>query len=295
MKKILAAVLALVLCMGLFTACGGSKQTNQGTAATEPAETYVVSMSEYIGLYMDDNSQRASMTILPSKEYGDLHINIHWASSAFQASEWDFLAAYDDKTGEVYYHNGEHYETEWADEEHYSKTAIYENGEGTFRFNEDGKLLWISDDESSKDAVFSRVDTGVPTPEQFVNDYFKVVGSYEQGTAGSSLKEAIAAKDAVYFAVFNTLYNADLQKMRDNMLAGWESMSKDDQERFDANFMNVVDLVNKAIENYDSVAGTFEDAGVGDIMRDLIKAEEGRLSWETLSANTFTMGNQIAD
>jgi hypothetical protein len=143
--------------------------------------------------------------------------------------------------------------------------------------------------------VFSRVDTGVPTAEQFVNDYFKVIGSYEQGTAGSSLKEAIAAKDAVYFAVFNTMYNADLQKMRDNMLAGWESMSKEDQERFDANFLNVVDLVNKAAEDYDSVAGTFEDAGVGDIMRDLIKAEEGRLSWETLSANTFTMGNQIAD
>ena len=128
-----------------------------------------------------------------------------------------------------------------------------------------------------------------PTAEQFVDGYFKVIGGVEQGTAGSSLKLAKAAEEAFAFAQKFAINSVDNKALRDNMLKGWESMSAEEQNAFDANFLNVVELLKDVSAN--KIPAEFEDAGVADQLKELLQQKGAYANWDTLTANTLTMGN----
>lgn len=128
-----------------------------------------------------------------------------------------------------------------------------------------------------------------PTAEQFVDGYFKVIGGVEQGTAGSSLKLAKAAEEAFAFAQTYAINSVDNKTLRDNMLKGWESMTDEERSAFDANFLDVVELLKDV--SADKIPAEFEDAGVADALKTLLQQKGAYANWDTLTANTLTMGN----
>ena len=142
---------------------------------------------------------------------------------------------------------------------------------------------------------------GTQTPKQaapvsaeaFADRYFRATSQLAPGTAGSSLRQAQAEYEIVRFAADGDFANCDVPTMRDNMLAGWESLSADEQTQFDEAFYGegMWSAINALFENYDEVKGVYEDAGVGDELAKLVKDENVKASWETLLANSFTMGN----
>ena len=132
----------------------------------------------------------------------------------------------------------------------------------------------------------------VPTAQAFADSYFRVVGSFHPGTAGSSLRQAQAACAAVHFAASNRLAEADIPGMRSAMLAAWESLTDDERSWFDENFIGLAELVEACHADWESNRALFEDAGVADQMAILTSDPAAMAHWDTLRANTLTLGNE---
>ena len=134
----------------------------------------------------------------------------------------------------------------------------------------------------------------VPDAGAFADFYFRAVAGIPQGVAGASLSQAQCACDVLAFAAGNELWLADEDTLRANMLEAWESLTDDERASFDANFPELNELLNSCFEDWDANRGPFEDAGVADIMEELFEGGTAQWSWDTLSANTWTLGNSEA-
>lgn len=143
----------------------------------------------------------------------------------------------------------------------------------------------------SEEYIEEEIEIFAPDAEAFADFYFRVVAGIPQGTAGSSLAAAQSACDVLSFAAGNELWLADTDTLRANMLEAWESLTDDERANFDSNFPNLNELLYGSIEDWDANRGIFEDAGVSDIMEELLEDEAAQWSWDTLSANTWTLGN----
>ena len=93
------------------------------------------------------------------------------------------------------------------------------------------------------------------------------------------------------FAAVNELCITDYPSFRDNLLEGFEELSKEEQEAFDANLVDITQLIDDCVVNWEANKGTFEDAGVADLMYVFLSDPIAVLSWDMLKSNTFTMGN----
>ena len=131
----------------------------------------------------------------------------------------------------------------------------------------------------------------VPSAEAFADFYFRVVAGYQKGVAGASLSEAEAASAVLGFAAGNELWNADIETLRTNMLEGWESLTDDERANFDANFPDLVGLMNACFEDWNGNRGRFDDAGVADAMEENLAMDKAKESWDMLNAHTWTLGN----
>ena len=273
MKKLLCMVLAMLLALSLV-ACGAQKADG----------------STYIGTWV---CGRATLTI--ATEGDGYRCHIHWGSSAFESAEWDYLC-YLDKTGVLKNDGtGERLSLVYAEDGSITTAdEVYADGAATFTIGEDGLLMWQDAvEDAGKDMAFERVQFvgDTVTQEMFVNDYFRVIGGFAQGTSGSSLKMAQAACDALRFAVLNRIDNMDVQTLRDTLLTAWESMTDDERNAFDANFISVLQLMNDCFADWEGARGRFDDAGVGEDMAVLLADPSAQDAWSTLSSHTLTMGN----
>ena len=133
-----------------------------------------------------------------------------------------------------------------------------------------------------------------PTVEALAEGYFGVLSRLEFGTAGISLKIAVAASEVCSFAVDHDLYNPDVAPLRANMLAAFEGMSEDEQAAFWEGFDAVRGLLDDCLEDYDANRAVFEDAGVIDAMDTVMYDPLNRLAWENLRDHTVSMENEIA-
>lgn len=131
-----------------------------------------------------------------------------------------------------------------------------------------------------------------PSTQDLVKGYFNVIGSIPKGTAGASLKLAEAAVAVFRFAQDYSLAGCDISAMRDNMLNAWEKvLDEEERANFDENFMDVVTFMDEAQKDPSSVAGQLEDAGVKADFEKLASQADAWDNWDTLKANTLTMGN----
>ncbi|MBQ3467321.1 MAG: hypothetical protein IJH21_03240, partial [Oscillospiraceae bacterium] len=73
----------------------------------------------------------------------------------------------------------------------------------------DGASDWVSD-AAAVDHTESPAPAKAPTVEALTEGYFNVLSGLESGTAGASLKTAIAASEVCAFAQAHALYNPDV-------------------------------------------------------------------------------------
>ena len=138
------------------------------------------------------------------------------------------------------------------------------------------------------------IEVCVPDADAFAEFYFRVVAETPQGTAGASLAAARAACDVLGFAWGNELWLADEETLHSNMLEAWESLTDEERANFDANFPVLDGLVNSCFEDWESNRSRFGDAGAEDTMTELLEDGTAQWSWETLSAQTRTLGSTEA-
>ena len=239
--------------------------------------------------------ERASIEITQNGETS--HCLVHWGSSAFETTVWEYDCTFDGealtspetgkKTNLIFSDDGSVEASE----------VVFDDGAARFRINEKGNLVWEDLKENAAEGMeFVHVGDmpsggDSPTADAFADGYFRLIGGIETGTAGSSLKMAKAACDAVRFAADNHLEAADIETMRSEMLTAWEGLSDEERSAFDGNFMDVVMLLDQCMEDPASNHGMFEDAGAAEEMDALLADEAAMEAWRTLRDHTLTMGN----
>ena len=130
-----------------------------------------------------------------------------------------------------------------------------------------------------------------PDADVLADGYFRVVAGVPRATAGASLMAAQAACDVLGFAADNEIWLADVESLRANMLAAWESLTDDERANFDENFPDLNALVNSCYEDWESNRGRFDDAGAAERMEELMEDGTAQWSWDVLSSHTWTLGN----
>lgn len=108
---------------------------------------------------------------------------------------------------------------------------------------------------SMKPAETAEADSTPPVSQEELRlRLVEPILNYSPGTAGSSLKLAIAATDVLSFAA-EYGGNVDLSLI-------WAELPEEEQARFQENVDAIAELLGIMRSNYDSVSGLFEDAGI---------------------------------
>ncbi len=288
MKRFITLALTLALVFSL-AACGAKAPATQTPA---PAETPVsesgIREEDYIGTW----------------ECGDLFdIEIAKVDTGYRVvvkSDDDSnkkIFSYDcyfDGVSLVSNETGERSDLVLNDDELVSSNTVWADGATALTIGADGNLTWSEFKEDTGAGLSFRHESSIeeaPSVEDFCEDYFLPANSWHPGTAGSSLKLAMAACEVLEFAEDEDLWNTDVPAMRDNMLTAFESMSSDDRAVFDENFMSIYALIDSCFEDWESNRGAFEDSGTAGKMAALLADPMVKVSWEVLRNHTFTMGN----
>ncbi len=129
MKKMISVCLALVLALGLTGICLAESENARPAPSPDP----------YSGIWQCD---RATAEIVWEEE--GYRVLIHWGSSAWEATEWEYSCDYreEDHTM-VSMPSGVRTELVFDDQgEQTSFTVVYEDGEAVFSLDGDGCLIW---------------------------------------------------------------------------------------------------------------------------------------------------------
>ena len=238
-----------------------------------------------VGEWQDMTSQRAGMDITGEDDANgkDFHAQIFWSGSYADRMIWDMDLEYDPVSGELIYIGGRKAAVTYgADGLIANEDVKWEDAEGSF-IVAGGELRWKdSREEEAGNFVFTRVYAYDITAEEFSTNLFQVLTAMESGTAGSSLKQAQAAHEILAFAAGHQVWNVDAIARRAAISEAWSGLSDDDKALVKKNFSGVEGLLDKVYQDYESVSGTFEDAGVGEEMKAFsVNVYAGR-SWKAL-------------
>lgn len=123
----------------------------------------------------------------------------------------------------------------------------------------------------------------IPSSE-YTDNVFRPLINMEVGTAGSSLRTAQIAEEILSFAAGRQLWNTEESARKAAFSEAWNSLSSEEKELVKHNFYEeeIEKLIDGAYNDYESVSGRFEDAGVGTEMEELTKDEDARKSWNAL-------------
>lgn len=112
--------------------------------------------------------------------------------------------------------------------------------------------------------------------------FLDAVSRYEPGTAGSSLKRAVAAMRVLEFCSTHHLSDTDREEFTQNLLAAWKEMPENEKELFPELFASVSEQIEEDLNNGSALSGLFEDAGILEKMQELLKEETLQEDWEML-------------
>lgn len=294
MKKSIHILLAFLACLALLSACG-KKNNSDPAQASPPADTgtdaaasetqapaAAVQLSDYYGCWEDGNGARVSMTIAPREERGDVEAVIYWGVGARELNEWIMHGTLDPGSGVLSYADGIVNRVTWGEGLTERTEPVRQNGKGTLALSQDGTIKWSDAGEpGSASFGFVRAETELPTAQELLNGYFKVVG----GEAAP----AWAACEALRFAYLIDAFSQDSPDMRAVLSFAWESMSEEEQNVFLTNFPAVVSLIDKAATNYEEVREAFDAVGAGGEMEALADSAYCRACWASLRNDTVNM------
>ena len=239
-----------------------------------------------VGEWQDMTSQRAGMEITQWDEANgkDFHAQIFWSGSYADRMVWDMDLEFDPASGELVYKGGRKAEVTYNEDGLIANEDVkWEDAEGSFSMAEVGELRWSdSRQEDAGDFVFVRVFAYDVPAEEFSAKLFKILTGLEDGTAGSSLKQAQAAEEIVSFAADKQIWNIDAYARTAAITEAWNGLSDEEKALAKQNFDGMAELIDKAFKDYESVSGTFEDAGVGEDMKALSVNVYAKRSWNAL-------------
>ncbi len=102
----------------------------------------------------------------------------------------------------------------------------------------------------------------------------KPVLNWYPGTAGSSLKLAVAATEVLSFAAE---YDGAV-----SISSEWNALPDEEKQRFEENVDEIAELLETTEKDYVSVSGLYEDAGVGETAKQLCMREGIWENWQLL-------------
>ena len=115
--------------------------------------------------------------------------------------------------------------------------------------------------------------------DQIRDNIINEVVSYHPGTAGSSLKQALAAANVLRFATEQKLSRNGCKTAFEK---AWSETDEEAQKYFRENYEGLSWLITSAFSDYDSVSGVFEDAGAAEIMRTALGQADAEKDWDAL-------------
>ena len=138
--------------------------------------------------------------------------------------------------------------------------------------------------ENSAEAVSERTYADEIPSSDYADNVFKPLINMEIGSAGSSLKAAQTAEEILSFAADRQISDTEETARKAAFSEAWNSLSNEEKEVAKHNFYEeeIADLIDSAFDDYESVRGRFEDAGVSAEMEELSKNADARKSWNTL-------------
>jgi len=99
------------------------------------------------------------------------------------------------------------------------------------------------------------------------------------GSAGSSLKGAIAAYDILSFCQEKALRETNPSQLLMNLTDAYWTLNEEERTELEANLDSIHDLIEDCYENYSQVEGLFEDAGVSE-MKNLAADKNAQADWK---------------
>ena len=239
-----------------------------------------------VGEWQDMTSQRAGMEITQWDEANgkDFHAQIFWSGSYADRMVWDMDLEFDPASGELVYKGGRKAEVTYNEDGLIANEDVkWEDAEGSFSMAEVGELRWSdSRQEDAGDFVFVRVFAYDVPAEEFSAQLFKILTGLEEGTAGASLKQAQTAEEILTFAADKQIWNLDAYARTAAITEAWNGLSDEEKALAKRNFDGVAGMIDKVFKDYESVRGTFEDAGVGEEMKALSVNIYARRSFNAL-------------
>ena len=121
-----------------------------------------------------------------------------------------------------------------------------------------------------------------PSAADCAEGFFRVVGSFHPGTAGSSLGRAQAACSAYRFAAEHRLAEVDGEQLRAALREGRESLGEEERGWFDENYESVCELIEDCRNGWEELRPLFDDAGAAGEMDALLADPAARASWDKL-------------
>ena len=127
------------------------------------------------------------------------------------------------------------------------------------------------------------------SPDLIRENIIEEAVSFHPGTAGSSLRQAVAAADLLQFVTEQKLRNTDCKAAFE---AAWDSTDQETQEYFRENFEGLSRLITSAFDDYDSVKNLFEDSGAAEKMEKTLSEKSAAKDWQSLCSAVEYVLNQ---
>ena len=131
------------------------------------------------------------------------------------------------------------------------------------------------EEEIRAETLQAEQDVPVVGKEDIRTGFLDVITGYQPGTAGSSLKRAVAAMHVLDFCRIHYLAGIDKEKFTENLLSAWNELPDTEKELFSGQ-------IEEDLQNSDALSGLFDDAGILEEMQKLLQEENLRSSWAVL-------------
>lgn len=278
MRSVLKIVALAFVAMCLTAAAASA----EGAASGDPTELFAARWE----------SAGVTVKILPRYAVDPDHDIVYRVIASHSDGQvrtvWRMTAHWDDGVGGLAYDCGAKVQTPVNGGDGAPQmTALWQDASGTLKLDGQGALRWLDSREADAGAwTFARAVAPPPSAEACLKQYLRpIAGMAPEDTT----QAAQAAEAALRFAWRQETWNVPYDAAMDSLTAAWEALSPAEREAVESKLDGLMDVIDRAVEDYDSVAPTFDAAGVGDNMRKLAASVEAVCAWEALSSMTVAL------